>query len=77
MQFRGCQEYWFLCCLSPQDAVTEGLDGTVDPTQPVQGKTTGLVWDKVLKLRVRALVVSYERDGVVVRCATITRKPLT
>ena len=63
--------------LSAQDAVTEGLDGAVDPTQPVQGETTGLVWQKLLKLRVRALVVSDEGDGVVSCCATITRKPLT
>ena len=63
--------------LGAQDAVTEGLDGAVDPTQPVQGETTGLVWHKVLKLRVRALVVSYEGHGVVSCCATITRKPLT
>ena len=63
--------------LGTQDAVTEGLDGAVYPTQPVQGETTGLVWNKVLKLRVCALVISYEGDGVVSCCATITREPLT
>ena len=63
--------------LGAQDAVTEGLDGTVDPAKTVQGETTGLVWHKVLKLRVCALVVSYEGDGVVVRCSTITLEPLT
>ena len=62
--------------LSAQDTVTEGLDGAVYPTQPVQGKTTGLVWNKVLKLRVCALVISYEGDSIVGRCSTITRKPL-
>ena len=36
-----------------------------------------MVWHKVLKLLVCALVVSYEGDSIVVRCAAITLEPLT
>ena len=63
--------------LCPQDAVTESLDGTVDPAKTVQCEPAGLVWYEVLELFVRALVVSYESDSVVDRGSTITLEPLT
>ena len=63
--------------MCPQDAVTESLDGVVDPAKAVQCEPAGLVWYEVLELFVRALVVSYESDSVVGRGSTITLEPLT